>query len=69
VKALTNGTAQVKPIYDEPACKQQDPIGGQETGAATQGEITESRTSGRKIKTPVTRVDNFLWTADLRARV
>jgi hypothetical protein len=50
VEALTNGMAQVKPPYDEPACKQQDTIGSVQTGVVTQGEITDSRTSGRKKK-------------------
>jgi hypothetical protein len=50
LEALTNGTAQVKPTYDKPACKQQDPIGSEQTGVVTQGEITESRTSGKKKK-------------------
>jgi hypothetical protein len=69
VEALTNGMAQVKLTCDEPACKQQDPIGSEQTGVVTQGEITESRTSGRKRKTPVMRGNDFLWTADLRPRV
>jgi hypothetical protein len=69
VEALTNGTAQVRQTYDEPACKQQDPIGSNQTGVVTQGEITDSRTSGRKRKTLVTRGNDFLWTADLRLRV
>jgi hypothetical protein len=38
-EALTNGTMQVKPTYDEPECKQQDPMDSDEQGAVTQGEV------------------------------
>jgi len=49
--------------------KNQDPvtsIDNEQTDAATHGETTDSRTSGRKRKQPVTRGSDFLWTANSR---
>jgi len=44
------------------------PVEHEQTEAATQGETTDSRTSGRKRKQPVTRGSDFLWLTDSRPR-
>jgi hypothetical protein len=58
-----------KECSEEPPCEQQDPTDSDQTRATTHGEITDPRTSGRKRKQPVTRGNDFLWTADQRPQV
>ena len=68
---------EISPLQDDLKCGNdtmtidQDkttPVEHEQTEAATQGETTDSRTSGRKRKQPVTRGSDFLWLTDSRPR-
>ena len=69
---VDNTPQQEDPKWEsDTTTKNQDPVNSidnEQIEAAMHGETTDSRTSGRKRKQPVTRGSDFLWTANSRPR-
>jgi len=77
VNNMSEGTTEDDITQQDPkwendtTTKNQDPvtsIDNEQTEAAKHGETTDSRTSVRKRKQPVTRGSDLLWTANSRPR-